>query len=81
MDLIMLKPSLKCPVCKDELGYLTRNEVCSFICRECQWIFTWGRDGHLRKPVKLSNKKPQTCDCGSCQYREEQQRLKNLNRF
>lgn len=74
------KPSTVCPVCGITLGYLTKNELCSFICAECKWIFTWGRDGKLKPPVKYEEKKSQTCDCGGCQYRDEQKVLRNLKK-
>lgn len=70
------KTLVLCPVCDTTLGYAVRNEVCSFVCRECQWIFTWDRKGKLGKPIKLNFKKPDTCDCGSCRWRDENKYLK-----
>ncbi len=74
------KPTLFCPVCDATLGYLTRNEVCSFVCHECKWIFTWGRDGKLKSPIKLIEDKKSGCGCESCKFREEQKILNNLKR-
>lgn len=74
------KPSVECPVCKEKLGYLTRGEVCSFVCKECQWVFVWGRDGKMKKPIKLDDKKPQICGCEGCKYRDEQNSNKIFKR-
>lgn len=70
------RTTVMCPVCDTTLGYLVKNEVCSFVCRECQWIFSWDRAGKLQKPVKVNGPKKVGCDCGSCQYREEQKQFK-----
>lgn len=68
------KPTLFCPVCDGCLGYLTKGEVCSFLCKECRWIFTWGRDGKLKPPIKFDEKPSKVCDCGGCQDREERKK-------
>lgn len=70
------KQTVYCPVCNDTLGYLTKGEVCSYVCTECQWIFTWNRQGKMTAPIKVDRKKKDTCDCGSCQYRDEHKYLK-----
>lgn len=73
------KPILSCPVCETTLGYFTKGAVSSFACTECQWIFTWDKKGKLQPPTKIIPlKKPAGCDCGSCEYRDEQKRLKNI---
>jgi transposase-like protein len=64
------RKTLNCPVCKDYLGYLVAAEVCSFVCRECRFIFSWDRNGVLMPPVRLDEKKPKICTCGGCQMRD-----------
>lgn len=63
------RKSVECPVCKEYLGFLAKDELCSFICQECKFIFSWDKRGELLKPVKLDNKKPKKCSCGGCQMR------------
>lgn len=70
------KPTVVCPVCDEKLGYLVKGEVCSFVCRECQWIFTWDGKGKLGKPIQVNGKKPQVCGCGGCQARDEKKFFK-----
>lgn len=71
---IMLSKKVFCPVGNHvEFGYLVKGEVCTFICRECEWIFSWDVKGKLMKPVKLDLRKRETCDCGACQFRNERQ--------
>ena len=72
----MLPKAANCPVCDAQLGYATKGEVCMFVCKECQWIFTWNAKGKLLPPVRANMKMPETCDCGSCQYRDERKYLK-----
>lgn len=68
----MLSKTLFCPVGNHiELGYLVKGEVCSFVCRECGWIFTWDKKGKLLPPVKLDLRKRETCACLGCQARDE----------
>lgn len=64
------RKSVECPVCKDYLGYLVNGEVCSFVCKDCQFIYSWDRKGYLLPPVKLESKKPKKCTCGGCQVRD-----------
>lgn len=61
---------LKCPVCATIFGRLTPDEVCSFVCRECEWIYSWDRKGKLMPPVKLDNKKSKSCECQGCKARD-----------
>lgn len=61
-----------CPVCDTTLGYRIKGEVCSFVCRECQYIFTWDRKGNLTAPLKVDGKRKDICTCASCKYRDEQ---------
>lgn len=43
-----------CPVGDHvQLGYLVKGEVCSYVCRECSFMFTWNRDGKLMPPLKV----------------------------
>lgn len=71
------KPILSCPVCEATLGYFTKGAVSSFACTECQWIFTWDKKGKLQAPTKIIPlKKVKGCDCGSCEFREEQKRFR-----
>lgn len=76
---MVIKPTAKCPVCDNVLGSITKSEVNSFVCRECKWIFTWNSKGKLSgTPVKVEERKEvQKCDCGGCQFRDEQKRWKN----
>lgn len=66
------KQTVFCPVCTVSLGYLTKDEVCSFVCNECKWIFTWDRKGKLGPPLQVNKKKRNFCGCAGCQAREEQ---------
>lgn len=73
----MISKVAHCPVGKHtELGFLVRGEVCSFVCRECMFIFTWDEKSKLRPPVKLDLRKKETCDCGGCQTRDENKYFK-----
>jgi len=65
------KKTAVCPVCGTDLGYLTKGEVCSFVCKECQWIYSWNGAGVLGKPVKLEYKKSNPCDCADCRARND----------
>lgn len=67
------RKSALCPVCPEGdnyLGFLVKDDVCSFVCKDCQFIYTWDRKGILLPPVKLDSKKPKKCSCGGCQMRE-----------
>lgn len=52
-----------CPVCEDKLGYIFKDRTNSFLCKECDWFFTWNSKGELQKPVKNNNKKIAKCGC------------------
>lgn len=59
----------KCPVCPDGdnwLGYIVNGEVCSFLCDDCQYIYTWDNKGKLLKPLKYKKPKDTRCGCGGC---------------
>lgn len=64
------KQRLTCPVCKTVLGFLTKNENCSFLCDECQFIYTWDHSGKLRPPMKYEPTNKEGCDCASCSWRD-----------
>lgn len=68
---MIIKPIAHCPVGDEILGYLVKGEVCSFICRDCRFIFTWGRNGVLKPPIKLEEKKINKCGCVTCKSRNE----------
>lgn len=59
------KTTLKCPVGGENLGYLTKGEVCSYTCNDCGFIYTWDTKGKLKPPVKLKPP-PKVCKCGNC---------------
>ncbi len=49
-----------CPVCpsgENFLGYIVKNEVSSYLCDDCQFIFTWDTKGKLLAPQKYKSKK------------------------
>lgn len=72
------KKVLYCPVGEHvTLGYHTKGFVSSYACTECQWIFTWDKNGKLLPPTKIIPlKKRELCDCGACQFREERKRFR-----
>lgn len=72
------RPTASCPVCKENLGYLIPRQICSFLCSECQFIFTWNGKGKLLPPVKVNRNGPKKCGCGSCELRDENDRRKYL---
>lgn len=67
---MLYRKSVQCPVCQEYLGYLVKDEVCSFVCKECQWIFTWNRRGEMTPPIKVETRKSKKCTCGGCQMRD-----------
>ncbi len=64
---MFMKKEAICPVGKEPLGWITKGEVNSFVCKDCGFIYTWDRVGKLRAPVKLK-RTPQGCHCGTCNY-------------
>lgn len=66
-----------CPVGEHaEIGYRTKGERTTLICKECMFAFTWEKNGKLLPPVKLANFKSQICECPSCQDRDDRARTK-----
>lgn len=75
--IMFTKETVACPVCRGLLGYRAKNEACSFVCRECRWIYCWNEKGKLGQPIKVEDKrKPEVCDCGGCQARDEKKASK-----
>ena len=72
---------IKCPVCGVFLGRLVPNKYCSYPCVECQWIFNFDDNGKPKPPTKLNPKKPVICGCEGCNYRDEQNILKRINKL
>ncbi len=66
-----------CPVCDSTLGYLTKGQVCSFVCQDCQFIYSWDTKGKLGAPIKMNPKKAPVCGCASCEGRNEQKYYKD----
>jgi len=61
------KKVANCPVCPEGqnwLGYIVKGEVCSFLCDDCQFIYSWDTKGKLMKPVKYKSKKVWKGYCG-----------------
>lgn len=69
----MISKMMFCPVGNHaELGELVKGRVCSFVCKECMFVFTWDAKGKLCPPMKVDTKKKKDiCDCGGCQARDE----------
>ena len=66
------RKTARCPVCTETFGSIVPGEVCSFVCHECKFIFTWDSKGVLLSPVKWEEKKPHKgCGCYTCQDREK----------
>lgn len=55
-----------CPVGNERLGLIVKGEVCSFVCKDCEFIYTWDKQGKLLVPVKLKPHKDTRCGCNSC---------------
>lgn len=67
--MIQYKKVANCPVCppaSNWLGYIVKGEVCSYLCDDCQFIYTWDTKGKLMKPVKYKAAKDTRCGCGGC---------------
>lgn len=73
MAILMLsyKKVAHCPVCpngENFLGYIVRGEVCTYLCDDCQFLYTWDSKGKLLAPVKYKQNKRATkyCDSNGC---------------
>lgn len=73
--------NVRCPVCGAILGKVVPDQASSYPCKECQWIFPFDADGKNLPPTKLNPKKPQTCGCEGCKYRDEQDLLKKIRKL
>jgi len=65
------RKTIRCPVCAETFGVLVPGEVCSFVCHECKFIFSWDAKGKSLPPVKWNERKAQGCGCFTCQDREK----------
>lgn len=64
-----------CPVGNERLGYLVENEVSTFLCGDCGFIYTWDTAGKLLTPVKFEEvRKKKSCTCVSCQDRDNRKK-------
>lgn len=62
----IFKKEAYCPVGNHiKLGELTKGEICSFVCKECRFMFSWDREGKLLPPIKIAPP-PKLCMCASC---------------
>jgi NAD-dependent SIR2 family protein deacetylase len=57
---------LRCPVGKEALGYRFDGEMAEFECTDCDFIYSWDKNGRLLPPEK-KKKPPKLCNCGNCQ--------------
>lgn len=67
--MIHTKKLANCPVCpkgENWLGYIVKGEVCSYLCNDCQFIYTWDAKGKLKAPIKYKPAKDTRCGCGGC---------------
>lgn len=68
------KKTAYCPVCpksEGQLGYYTPGMACSFVCRDCQFVYSWDSKGKIQPPIKYVHpKKSKKCGCPSCQARD-----------
>jgi hypothetical protein len=70
----MLQDSIevRCPVGNNILGYRNKKENCTFLCNDCEFLYTWNKNGELLFPQKhIKGKIQARCDCASCQYRDK----------
>lgn len=58
------KKEAECPVCKDSLGWLSKGVPNTFLCKECEWFFTWDAKGLMRPPKKYDPKSESRAKCG-----------------
>jgi hypothetical protein len=63
---MFLDKPIFCPVGQERLGILRKGEVCSYVCKDCEFIYTWDATGKLLAPVKLKNRKSTHCECKNC---------------
>jgi len=63
-----------CPVCpksEGQLGYYTPGMARSFVCKDCQFVYSWDREGKMLPPVKyVPPKRGKKCGCPSCRVRD-----------
>jgi transposase-like protein len=65
--MVPLHKLANCPVCPtgdNWLGYIVKGEVCSYLCNDCQFIYSWDTKGKLMKPVKYKPTKSWKGYCG-----------------
>lgn len=71
---MFLRKTVRCPVCKEVLGSLVPKQICSYLCRECGWIFYFDEKGSTLPPEKYVAKVSKKCGCLGCQARDEKAR-------
>lgn len=60
-----------CPVGGNLLGYRSKKEISTFLCKDCGFLYTWNTKGVLLPPVKYTLEHTiDKCDCNGCQFRE-----------
>lgn len=63
-----------CPVCpkaEGQLGPYTPGMAHSFVCTDCQFIYSWDSRGKAQPPIKYTHpKKTKKCTCSGCQARD-----------
>jgi hypothetical protein len=58
---------VRCPVGNNILGTRNKKELCTFLCNDCQFLFTWNSKGVLLPPTKYKKEKPvERCGCATC---------------
>jgi hypothetical protein len=66
------KNTAVCPVCQDPLGSIVKKEVCSYVCHDCNFVYTWNEKGKLLPPEKFVEKKlSKKCTCCNCRDRDK----------
>lgn len=61
-----IKKKAFCPVCNAFLGFLERSYPNAFVCKECDFIFRWNKQGKILKPIKVEKHRKEGCACGRC---------------
>lgn len=73
----MARKTVRCPVCNEAFGVLVPDEVCSYVCHECRFVFTWNEKGKPLPPEKWNEKKASKgCGCVACQDRDANKKKK-----
>lgn len=57
-----------CPVCPSPdnwLGYIVKGELCTYLCNDCQFLYTWDAKGKLLSPSKYKPTKVRGPYCNS----------------